>query len=108
MAVRSLQYLTLDMIERIAAVPGRDRTNSRSQSVLRYRGCQLDSATSPFTPVGHCRAARHRGGADGDGWLIGIAAIAASFIQPSRGVGVHSKQSHSPWRRCSSRYLRPR
>ena len=60
MALRSPQYLTLDMIELIATVPDRDRTNSRSQSVLRYRGYQLDSPMSPFTPVGHCRAARHR------------------------------------------------
>jgi hypothetical protein len=79
-----MQYLTLDMIEHSSCY----HANSHAAFGAVIPGLQASDA--------------------GGDWLIGTAAIADSLIQPSRGIGVHSKRSHSPWKRCSSRYLRPR
>jgi hypothetical protein len=95
-----LQYLTLDMIEH----PSRDHANSHAAFGAAIPGLQARLSNVALRPGVRLPSSKAQGGADGDR----LTAIADSLIQPSRGIGVHSKQSHSPWKRCSSRYLRLR
>ena len=99
-----LQYLTLDMIAHLS----RDQANSHVATGALIPAPQARFSNVVRQPGAPLASGNALGGADGDSWLIRIAAIAASLIQPSRGIGVHSKQSRAPWKPSSSRSLRPR
>jgi hypothetical protein len=111
-----MKHLTLDVIEHIAAAFGSDRTNSQIAIGAAIPALLVDGerrrqrGRTTLSPPGLEPWMNPARRAEASSlsllcWLTSIAAVVASFIQPSRGVGVHSKWSHSPWKPCSSRYL---